>query len=636
MKKIISLTALVFLIQLALHAETGKYAVSKIDTVLLKRANAVVRLEEVRFEIVSTKETIETNHYAITVLNEKGDKWADFGEFYDKHREINSIDGTLYDAWGKELKSMRKKDAEDLSATSDGTLISDNRYKHHNFYYKVYPYTVEYTVEIKNKSTLFFPSWYPQSSELLSVENSSFNVVAPTDYRVRYKMFNYNGEPIATQEKNKKVLTWTAKNLKSLVREPYAPTWRELTIGVILGPSQFQMDDYVGNMVSWQDFGKFVYSLKQGKDILTEPVKKEVHRITDGLSDKKEKIALLYQYMQKNTRYISIQLGIGGWQPFDAKDVATKGYGDCKALSNYMYSLLKEAGINSYYTLVKAGRNERSITEDFPSQQFNHVILSVPLQTDTMWLECTDQTLPAGYMSGFTCNRKALLIDENGGKLINTPVYNIADNIELKNIKATLEDDGTLLIRSSSKYSGLQQDNIHEMIHALSKDKVKEYLETKFDFATYDINEFEYQSQKSSMPAINEMLDITVSNYATITGKRLFIVPNVMSRSNAKIVADSTRKYDFDFDVSYRKTDTVEIEIPNGFTSEAMPPPVTITSKFGIYRSNVKLVENKLFYFRNIEFTGGHFPATAYPEFVKFYDAIFKADRNKVVLVKNS
>ena len=447
-------------------------------------------------------------------------------------------------------------------------------------------------------------------------------------------MFNYNGAPVATSEKDKKILTWSAKNLPAMVREPYAPMWHELTTQVIFGPSQFQMDDYIGNMVTWQDFGKFIYALKQGRDQLTDPVKQQVHAIADGITDPKEKVARLYEYMQKNTRYISIQLGIGGWQPFDAKDVSTKGYGDCKALTNFMYSLLKEAGVRSNYTLVRAGRDAKYITEDFPAQQFNHVILSVPMQHDTMWLECTSQSLPAGYLSGFTNNRYALAIDENGGKLVRTPNYQRKDNLEIRDVKALLDEDGMLTVKVQTKYTGLQQDDIHGRIHGYSNDKIKEYLHSRLDFATYDINKFDYQEQKSSLPSITESLDVTVSNYATITGKRLFIVPNVMTRSSEKLSMDSTRKFDIRIGMEYHDVDSVEIELPKGYLSEAMPAPISVKSKFGNYSSSVKLVDNKLFYYRSVETYSGQFAATTYPELVKFYEAMYKADRTKVVLVK--
>jgi hypothetical protein len=258
----------------------------------------------------------------------------------------------------------------------------------------------------------------------------------------------------------------------------------------------------------------------------------------------------------------------------------------------------------------------------------------VPLQKDTLWLECTDQTMAAGYMSDFTADRKALMIDENGGKLIRTPIYAMKDNIEIRSVKAVLEDDGTLQVKAQTKYSGLKQDDIHDMIHSYSKDKQKEYLHEQLDFPTYDINQFDYQEQKSSLPSITETLDITVSNYATITGKRLFIAPNVMTRSARKISPDSTRKYDIELGYEYKDIDSVEIEIPSGYTPEAIPATVTVNSKFGNYSSSVKLVENKLYYYRTIEHFSGRFPANSYPEMIKFFEAIFKADRNKVVLVK--
>jgi transglutaminase-like putative cysteine protease len=619
---------------LLVAAGDGEYAVFKISPILMKGANAVIRKQESRLEINSAKNAVYKDHYVITILNENGDEWADFGEYYDKLRQINSVEGYLYDMMGKQLKKMKYKDLEDLSGVSGSSLIDDNRIKHHNFYYKVYPYTVEYTVEIEFKATLFFPMWSPQGKENMAVEHSTMSIVCPEDYKFRYKAFQYSGDPLITKERNNTVTTWVAKNMTAIIREPNAPMWHELSTVVIFGPTDFQVDDYKGNMASWQDFGKFVYSLKKDRDQLPDNVKKTVHQLTDGL-DTKEKIVRLYQYLQKNTRYISIQLGIGGWQPFDATYVATRAYGDCKALTNYMYSLLKEAGIPSYYTLIRAGSYAGYITDDFPSQQFNHVILCVPQQKDSIWLECTSQTLPAGYLSDFTCNRFALLVDENGGKLVRTPRYGIKDNLENRIVKAVLKDNGTLSVKVNTNYGGLQQDELHQLINNVSKDKVKEYLHEQLDFATYDVLSFDYKENRSALPSIDESLDITVSNYATITGKRLFIIPNVMTRTHQKFSVDTSRKYDIVFNYEYQDLDTVEVELPKGYEAETMPKDVAIKSQFGKYNCSVKLSGNKLYYYRNIERFSGRFPADSYDDLRQFYEAIYKADRNRVVLIKN-
>lgn len=634
MKNILPAICLLLSVTKAAHADNILYSILTVDTQLIKNANIIVRADELRYEINSTTETVTKTHVVFTILNEKASGYASFMEGYDKHTEIVSMEGVLYDAMGKELKKLKKKDAEDLSAVSGETLMSDNRVKRMNLYYKVYPYTVEFTSETRGKSTLFFPSWTAQADWGMAVEKSSITIVAPENYQIRYKAFNYSNAPVITQEKNQKLYSWNIARLKAVVNEPNAPRMHEITPMVIFGPTDFQMEDYKGNMSSWQDFGRFVYSLKQGRDVLPDNVKLKVHAIADGMVNRREKIARLYEYMQQNTRYIGVQLGIGGWQPFDAKYVASNGYGDCKALTNYMYSLLKEAGITSYYTLVRAGKFQQYITEDFPSQQFNHVILSIPMEKDTMWLECTSQTLPAGYLSSFTSDRPALLIDETGGKMIHTPVYGIKENFQRKKVIADLQDDGSLLVKASSNYSGLMQDGIHEMIHQLSKDKIKEELHEELDFATYDIVKFDYNEEKNSLPSINESLDINISSYATITGKRLFIVPNVMTRTKVRLTADTSRKYDVMLYEAYTDIDSVEIKIPAGYNTEAMPQPITIRSAFGNYNCSVQFSNDKLYYFRKLEVYNGRYPASSYNDLVKFYDSIYKADKTRVVLVK--
>ncbi len=619
---------------LSLLAGDGEYAVAKIPAALLKNANVVKRFGETRYEVGSYTKMKVYEKIVITILNENGDGFAGLYKYYDKFRSIKSIEGKIYDAAGKEIKSLKTKDVEDRSAVSEISLMEDSRVKIHHFYHRIYPYTVEYEVVVEFATTFMFPAWFPQSAEKYAVEKSNIVISVPEGFTFRYKTFNYTGEPLVSPTNEGKSYTWQINNLSAILKEYAAPEWPHLTTCIYFSPDKFELGGYKGAMDSWNALGQFQLQLNQGRDKLPEVIKQKVHQLTDGLTEPKEKIKILYEYLQKNTRYISVQLGIGGLQPFDAAYVTAKAYGDCKALSNYMFALLKEADIKSCYTQIKSGEGEYFFLTDFPSDQFNHIILCVPLANDTVWLECTSQTLPAGYLSGFTGNRPALAVDENGGHLIHTPRYGIKENIQHRNINATLSEDGTLFVKAATTYGGLQQDNIHGLINNLSKDKVKEYLHEQLDFATYDITRFTYAENKTGTPTINESLDIAVTNYATITGKRLFIVPNVMTRTGRKLTADEERKYDIVFTSDYQDVDSVEITIPPGFAPESMPQAVAISNKFGKYDCSVKLSGNKLFYYRSIERYAGQFPAKEYGDLVKFYEAMYKADRSKVVLVK--
>jgi hypothetical protein len=172
------------------------------------------------------------------------------------------------------------------------------------------------------------------------------------------------------------------------------------------------------------------------------------------------------------------------------------------------------------------------------------------------------------------------------------------------------------------------------VINGLSKDKLKEFLEEELDFGTYEISDFKYQEKFENYPYVNEELKIIVSNYATITGKRLFINPNIMTRNNRRLADNAERRHDIELDFAYTDTDSVEIELPDDYEIESMPDPVSINTVFGKYECRSSLNGRKLKYFRRIEHASGRFPATAYSELVKFYEAIYRADRVKIVLLK--
>ena len=179
-----------------------------------------------------------------------------------------------------------------------------------------------------------------------------------------------------------------------------------------------------------------------------------------------------------------------------------------------------------------------------------------------------------------------------------------------------------------------QQDRIHAVINGLSKDKLMEFLKEDIELATYDVRSYDYKEEKSSLPVVAETLDLVADNYATVSGKRFFVIPNIITRTHRKLKTEENRKNDLVLEFEFKDIDTTEINIPAGYTPESVPQDAKIESKFGKYAASVKLSGDKIIYYRSYEHYSGRFPSSDYAELVKFYDAVYKADRNKVVFVK--
>jgi hypothetical protein len=474
----------------------------------------------------------------------------------------------------------------------------------------------------------------PIHGSSISVQSSTYSVTAPKNYLVRYKALNCSIKPVVSENADKKIYNWEAKNLPALQLESFAPGWRELAPVVLFAPSDFEAEGYRGNMSTWADYGKFIGQLVKGRDVLPADIKAKVHALTDGLKDDRQKVYTLYDFLQKNSRYISIQLGIGGLQPFDASYVATKKYGDCKALSNYMVALLKEAGLKGRYVEIRAGEDAARMVEDFPSFQSNHVIACVPMEKDTIWLECTSQTESPGFMGSFTGDRKAILIDEEGGHVVNTPHYKAEDNLQLRSVSAAIDAEGNLDAQIKTRFTGIQEETPHRLIYEVSDEQRQKYLNQAISLPTYQVDKSKYEEEKGRLPAVNEFLHITSPGYASITGRRLFIAPNLFNKTNLRYHADSVRKYDIVYSESFRDIDSVTIKIPEGYVPEAMPGEVKLESRFGKYSCSVKVEGDKLYYNRFCEKNRARFPAADYEALVKFQEQVYRADHARVVLVR--
>jgi len=612
-----------------------RYPFSEIDENLLKNSNAVIREDISTYEVIDLGKGKSYLKMAITILNKKADHYAEVNIGYDKLSKIISLEGRSYDKTGRLITQLRNKDIQDYSAFDGFSIYSDNRMKYFDLRYPDYPYTIEYEVEIEENGFMSFNNWVPYSGFNVSSQKSRLEIISPENYEVRYLEINL--DPTAKEEiiDGKKIIAWDFGSFEAIEHEARMPYLQRILPQVLTAPSTFELEGYAGNMNNWTSFGLWEKLLNDGRDELPEEYATKIKELVADESSQTEKIKKIYEHLQSNTRYVSIQLGIGGWQTFPAADVASNGYGDCKALSNFMKSMLKSVGITSYYTLVRAGNNAPNIITNFPSNQFNHMILCVPNYQDTIWLECTSQDNPFGYLGSFTGDRDVLVINENGGKIVHTPIYRQEQNSQIQSVNVTLHENGSAQVSVSTRCNGRQYDNYKQILD-IGESEQKKWLYKNLDISNFELMEFKFDHKSQIIPELNANINLIVSRFAAVSGKRIFFQPNVLNKSYAMAIPQKERKYDFVLNYPYEDIDTVEINIPQGYHMEYIPETTSIDSRFGHYQSKIISQEGKVVYIRKHVMTKGTFPALQYIDYVKFINKIAEADKTKLVLVRST
>jgi hypothetical protein len=625
--------AVISLCALSVNASIPVYPVSSIPKELLKDANAIIRFSDEKFEVFSDKRATLKKAYAITILKKEALDMADLELFYDEFSSISAIEVTVYDEFGNKVKKIPNADIIDYNTCSGFSLYESNHVKVVDTKYQTLPFTVEVSYTINHLGLLSFPSWVPHVSFNVGVEWSKYTVTIPEAMTIRLKEQNLGATTNITHEKGFKNYVWELSNLKALKDEPYSPPIMQYAPAVFSAPSDFKIDGYKGNADSWENLGKWDYSLLEGRDILSAESSDSIKSLVSNCKTDKDKVMVIYKYLQENTRYVSIQIGIGGWQPYEAEKVNRLKYGDCKALSIYMKAMLKAVGIHSIYVLVNAGYFEAAMMKDFPSNQFNHAFLCVPIENDTIWLECTDPYATPGYLGTFTDDRDVLLVTPEGGKVVHTPSYSGFDNLQLYTANVTIDESGNALCTMNNSFYGLHHAKSSYLIHTDKEDQKKK-LYNRIAIPNFEIKDFKETEVKGKIPAIQEELILTLKNYGTIMGNRLIIPLNLLNKESLIPRDRDKRISDIYLPREILEIDTIHYYIPAGYKIESISQNGELINEFGNYKCIVAVKGNEITYIRRHFKNKGTFDKTKYNEFYTYAEKLNIMDNAKVVLIK--
>ncbi len=597
----------------------------------------MVREETQTFDIYGLNKTSRTFRQVVTILNKKGDGAAQMSVYYDKYTRVDYFRGVAYDASGKIIKKLKQNEIQDRSAISGFSLFEDDRVKLADLSQATYPYTVEFEYRVEMKFLKSIPDFLLYNDDEISTQKSVYKMVYPVSLKPRFKTFK-TGEPKqALEPDGRESLSWQFENFVPEKYEKMSPDYHEFTPHILAAPTLFEFGGYPGRMDTWENYGKWQIELNKGRDVLPEKTIFTVRELTKGLNTREAKIKTVYEFVQNKTRYVSIQLGIGGWQPFEAKTVDEVSYGDCKALSNYTVALLQSIGIKSYYTIIYGGDDNRPVFPDFVDNYFNHIVVAVPNERDTLWLECTSQTNPFGYMGRFTGERKALLITDQGGVLVNTPFYPTEKNKQSRTAEVSVDTKGNATAKVRTTYAGLQYENDGlDFCVNYEKDEQKKWLQRYTEIPSFDIGTFSMTNKKDRIPSAIVAMNLTLNRLATVSGKRLFLIGNLMNRSTYIPEKLEKRKTSILVKMGFVNLDTIRYHLPEELYPEFLPEPVKVKSRFGEYEATFKVDQGSVVYIRKLIMNKGEFPPESYNELIEFYKNISKADNIKLVFLNKT
>ncbi len=615
-------------------AQELKYSILGLSSESKLNANLVVRSESIEIEIRDINSLVVTTKRVTTLLNDNADRYATIYEFYDKTRKIKKQELLVYDKFGQEIAKFKNSDFQDVSAISSNDLYTDNRLKYIEYTPTEYPVTLVYQSEVATSETAFIEPWTPLPVPYISVEESSYLVRNLAKIPIRFKEFNLEDYDVTTNH-TEFDLNYTMSNAPALVREVMIPEFRSITPEVKVALNSFSLVNVQGFASDWKDFGAWQYNyLIKGLDELPPTTINEVNSLVAGITDKKEITRRVYNFVQNKTRYISVQLGIGGWKPYPAEQVDDLGYGDCKGLTNYTKALLKTQGIEANYTVVYAGAEQRDIDSEFASMQGNHVILNVPLENEDIWLECTSQTMPFNFLGSFTDDRNVLLITPQGGEIVRTPAYINEANLQSSKGSYELLENGDIKGEVIINSNGISYDQKYRLKSKNTKEVQEHYLDLWGELKNVNLKKVVFKDDKESVN-FTEDVQIEAQSYATTLNDKFIFKPNVFNINNYVPRKSKNRRYNFIISRGYKEVDSFNFKVPSNMTADYLPDEVTLNTKYGSYHLKVEDNGDGSFtYLRELSINKGDYQPDEYENYRAFRKSVKKHDNTKVVFKK--
>jgi len=613
-----------------------------------EKTDAVLLLAENTFTVQGNGKMKRIERRVYKILRPDGRRYGTIQADFDSETKIDSIHGWCIPAQGKDYEVKEKEALETaLFGVPNGELMTDLKTKMLRIPAADPGNIVGYEIEQEVHPYVIQDLWRFQE-ENAPVREAHYTLQLPPSWE--YKSVWLNHAEVAPSG-GAGQWQWTVTAVKPIRPEDGMPPWQAVAGQMIVS---LIPPGGAGNkgFESWADMARWQDGLDRGRRSASPEIKQKVADLVKADATPLGKMRSLAQYVQKEVRYVAIQLGIGGWQPHPATDVFTHKYGDCKDKATLLGAMLQEIGVESFYLFINTTRN--AVTPETPAVRwFNHVILAVRLPagvTDPslravldhpklgklLFFDPTDEWTPLGSLRGELQANYGLLVTGDGGELLKLPQLPAELNGVVRTAKLSLSPSGTL----SGDFSEQRNGDYGTQQRASLKSVLKDSDRIKFLESLISHSLSTFQITNASLVNLNRpdqpfayQYSLVAQNYAKAAGNLLLVRPRVVGTNSSDLLETrEPRRYPVEFDGPSKNSDIIEIGIPAGYQVDDLPPPVNVDYGFASYHSKTEVNGGMLKYSRIFEVKELSVPVSKVEELKKLYRIIASDERNTAVL----
>jgi hypothetical protein len=614
-----------------------------------EKTDAVLLYSETNVTVLSADRIRTHIREAYKVLRPEGRERGTVEVYFNPGRRITSLHGWCIPAQGKDYE-VKEKDAIDYASPANGgELIDDVKYRVLHVPAPDPGNIIGYEYEVEERPFWLQDIWYFQRID--PVRETHYSLQLPAGWVFKASWLSH--AEVKPDEKGGNVLQWAVSDVRGIRPEPDMPPLKGVAGQMIVSFFPSGGTSNKNEFASWEDMGNWYGNLVSTRMEASEPIKEKVKALTEGKTTTLAKMQAVAYFLQHDIRYVAISLGIGGYQPHAAPDVFLHRYGDCKDKATLMRTMLREIGVDSYHVVISSERG--SVTRDSPAHNgFNHVILAIKLPDDVkdpslvaviqhpklgriLFFDPTyDEMIPFGQIGGYLQANYGLLVEPEGGELVELPQQPSAMNGIERVGKMTLDAQGVLKGDVEEVRMGDRASLERWRLRTATKDidrvnSIESLLGSSlpgFQLTHASVVNFEHTDRPF---AFN--YTFRSDNYAKLAGNLMLVRPRVLGNKASGILeTKEPRKFPVEFDGPSRDTDKFDIALPPGYEVDELPPPMDAEFSFGSYHSKTEASGNVLHYTRALEIKELSVPVSQMDELKKFYRMIATDERNTAVL----